>query len=667
MKLNPTLKAKIQNPLLKSLCCVALNRGLRSVLLFDSSPRGLQQVAGILASLLKVTTGCEKVVPVKLGTFESEDDLWGQIGLGSELEKQALKWQSGLLGEAENTNEIRLVIIPDLTQLSLAAMRACVVLIGANVAHLERHGQKKSWQPDLCWLVVCSSQKEEIGKISPHLLDRFALRLNGQIKDNGDRVTEIQKLLDDEGLQQQLLFQERGIEPELEQWLTQVRSSQPEMTLPAKERILDYSSPSKVYHRREIALARFSSTYVQLEEETQVTVAHVDKVAKIMGLKLEQNPKNNGMDTPIDPNPNTSDIPTPDSGRPLSAKIPVYQSIKPPSSFSNISLPEIEPLPKIEPLKNPYIEDNAPMEREIASLKLPPRRFKSKTIARGTIIGVEKTTTAQDLAIVRTLLEAAKFKKIRQKNIAPPQTLLKSDPPQPPLIRGENQKLKILPTDLYRHRRAPVAEQMLMLLLDYTCLEYCQWEEQLFPYISWAYTQRASVGLIQVGIAPDSILFKGDESKFKINPEELRAKKISAQSILVPSLSIALDVEKTKKGKATPLAHGLDLTLQTLRHALQHGRNIRQKAILVVISDGRGNVPLEASHLGKIKPPVGRKGVEDALEVARKISNLDNVETVLLNPQSKQYPELPLLLAKALGAKVVPIPPVETWEVEEWE
>jgi magnesium chelatase subunit D len=208
---------------------------------------------------------------------------------------------------------------------------------------------------------------------------------------------------------------------------------------------------------------------------------------------------------------------------------------------------------------------------------------------------------------------------------------------------------------------------MLMMLLDYTCLESCQWEEQLFPYISWAYTQRASIGIMQVGIATDSTILKEEELKLSINFEELRAKKISAQNVLVPSINIALDLEKTKKGKATPLAHGFDLTLQTLRHALQHGRNTIQKAVLVVISDGRGNVPLEASHLGEIKPPVGRKGFEDALEIAQKIGNLDNVEVVFLNPQSKQYPDLPLSLAKELRAKVVAIPPLETWEVVEWE
>jgi magnesium chelatase subunit D len=62
---------------------------------------------------------------------------------------------------------------------------------------------------------------------------------------------------------------------------------------------------------------------------------------------------------------------------------------------------------------------------------------------------------------------------------------------------------------------------------------------------------------------------------------------------------------------------------------------------------------------------VGRKGFEDALEIAQKIGNLDNVDAVFLNPQRKQYPDLPLLLAQALGAKVVAIPPLETWEVAE--
>lgn len=653
----------IQSSLMKSLCCVALNSKLRSILLFDISMNNLQQVAGILVSLLKVTTESEIVVPLKLGTFESEDDLWGQVWLGDELEKQAFSWQFGLFSSADNTNEIKLVIIPDLTKLSLAAMRACVVLMGADVAHLERHGQQKSWQPNFCWLVGCSSQNEEIGKISPHLLDRFALRLNVQIENNDNRVTQIQKLLNSQEKPQELLFEEREIEPELKEWLREIRSCLPSMTPSAFERILDYTSESNIYHRREIALARFASTYAQLEAANSVTINHVNKVARIMGLKLEINdidksiksnsfnPQSERKVTDLEPliSPELSEIKDEYlSNNP--PEIPVYKPqasdfFRDPDSAETTRL-TITSLPEITPLENPYIEDIAPLEREIDSLKLPTHRSQYKTIYRGTIIGVEKTTNAHDLAIVRTLLEAAKFHKIRQKN------------------QGNNDhKLKILPSDLYRYRRASVAEQMFMLLLDYTCLEYCQWEEKLLPYFSWAYSQRASVGLIQVGIAPNSIVLDNNQSNVTINPAELRAKKISGQNILVPTIAMGLDLEKTKKGKATPLAHGLDLALKTLRHALQHGKNTVQKAVLVVVSDGRGNVPLEASHVGKIKLPVGKKGVEDALEVAEKISNLANLETIFLNPQSKQYPDLPLLLAKALGAKILSIPPVENWEI----
>jgi len=56
--------------------------------------------------------------------------------------------------------------------------------------------------------------------------------------------------------------------------------------------------------------------------------------------------------------------------------------------------------------------------------------------------------------------------------------------------------------------------------------------------------------------------------------------------------------------------------------------------------------------------------VEDALQVAQAIRRLDKVKAIVLDPQPRQYPDLPLELAKALGAKVVLIPPIETWEVE---
>ena len=184
-------------------------------------------------------------------------------------------------------------------------------------------------------------------------------------------------------------------------------------------------------------------------------------------------------------------------------------------------------------------------------------------------------------------------------------------------------------------------------LLDYTCLQECNWQEALLPYLQWAYVERASVCLVQVG-AVDA-------------QDELRAEKREADNILVPDIRNRLEIDR---GKATPLAHGLDLALQTLRHVLQHGRSAVQQAVLVVISDGRGNVPLEASRAGRVVPPVGKWGIEDALQVARQIEALKGVESVVLNPQPKYYADLPVKLAQALGAKIAEIPSQKAWEVE---
>jgi magnesium chelatase subunit D len=189
---------------------------------------------------------------------------------------------------------------------------------------------------------------------------------------------------------------------------------------------------------------------------------------------------------------------------------------------------------------------------------------------------------------------------------------------------------------------------MLMMVLDYTCLRDRNWQESLLPYLTWAYVERACICLIQVGAA---------EAK-----HELRAVRIEAQNVLVPRINAGLE---SGRGRATPLAHGLELALQTLRHALQHGRSKVKQAVLVVITDGRGNVPLEASRVGDIGAflPVKQRGIEDALQVAAQIGELDGVKAYLLNPQPKIYADLPLQLAEKLGAGVLAIPEMELVEV----
>ena len=166
----------------------------------------------------------------------------------------------------------------------------------------------------------------------------------------------------------------------------------------------------------------------------------------------------------------------------------------------------------------------------------------------------------------------------------------------------------------------------------------------MLPHLRQAYVDRATVCIVQVG------------AKETQTSSELGARHITVSSVLDPRLGAALGAEH---GRATPLAHGLDLAYQVLLKTLRHGRSSVQQAHLVVVSDGRGNVPLSASRAGEVNEPVGRKGVEDALEIAKRISCMPDVHRTLLDPQPLQHAELPVALADALGADIVPIPLLE--------
>jgi magnesium chelatase subunit D len=220
-----------------------------------------------------------------------------------------------------------------------------------------------------------------------------------------------------------------------------------------------------------------------------------------------------------------------------------------------------------------------------------------------------------DLALTGTLLEAAKFQAIRRKN------------------RPEAQGILFSASDLRAYRRAAPPERLLVLVIDFTSLAGWDWGAAVLPFLKTAYTQRAAVCVVQVGAADAE--------------HELSARRVLGRNVLSAAVNLALASER---GKATPLAHGLELALETLRHALRHGRGTALQAQLVVVTDGRGNVPLEASRLRAITAPVSDEGVKDALAVAEKLRALDRVESVLIHPSPRFYPELPSTLAAALGA-----------------
>ncbi|MBD2101785.1 hypothetical protein [Leptolyngbya sp. FACHB-261] len=595
--------------LAKGLACSVLEPGLRSILLFDNSLSLFQAAADQLAAMLEGVTG-QMPRTIVLGSTETEDSLWGTLGFQQGFQ---LGVKPGRLVPFQGDARPQLILIPDLARISLPTARACVMHVGADVATLQRHGQNVVWAPDLYWVAGCA--RGEVGEISPHLLDRFALRLLAPDTHPLNTILGIDDWTIGKSQRHQLLEA-----PEMDaiyKLLSQATGQLPVLLPETLAYILSHlnhlNKSSSSITRRELALARLSRALACLSRDQVVSTAHVDEAADLIGLR-------SGISQVVVPKKEAS------AKKPQKAKKNNQLSEVSSSTGSSepvdsaleeqvFSADTEEVFPTSPVPADPYPEDTALVSREIDPLQLPPNRYHAIRAIEGPAIGTKRATSLHDIALVSTILEAAKFQKVRSAYISDPCTF------------------QISRADLRSYLRAPIPMQMLVLVIDYTCLHDCDWQEALLPHLSWSYIVRASVSIIQVGAAGAK--------------ERLRAEQITARNLLSPRINAAL---REKGGTATPLAHGLDLAIRTLRTALQHGRNRLQQARLVVISDGRGNVPLEASHAGIITHPVSREGINDALKIARQLRALNNMESFFLNPQPQQHTDLPIMLAETMGA-----------------
>jgi magnesium chelatase subunit D len=206
--------------------------------------------------------------------------------------------------------------------------------------------------------------------------------------------------------------------------------------------------------------------------------------------------------------------------------------------------------------------------------------------------------------------------------------------------RREDGRLLISPADLRAHRRAPEPGRLLVLVLDHTCRRDWDWMPALTPYVRWAYAARAAVCVVDVGLARAR--------------HELRAQAYATASLRDRRVAASLERDPDgAAGRATPLAHAIELAGRELRRRVQHGRAAVEQAWLVVASDGRGNVPLAASLAGEVRGRVAREGVADALAAATRIRHLPRVASVVVSPGGPPYRRLAFDLADALGGTVV--------------
>ncbi|MCX4971459.1 magnesium chelatase [Streptomyces sp. NBC_00620] len=562
--------------------CAALDPGLGGVLLFDLEPRLVEPVSRLFAAILG--SPADTPVPrIPLGAATRDEDLWSRSRLERYLDGVAFTVGPGPL--LDSAGPPPLAVVPDLTTLSVAGMRAAVQLIGSDVVSVEQPGLRLAIRPQARWLAVCRS--EDAGRVTPHLLDRFAVRLSVP-----------------------------GLHAVPDEWPPE--AARPTVlaatTDEAVDRVQEILGPG-AGPRRSLALARLARALAPLDGQPEVTARHCEEAARLIGLPVTDSAAVDDSADSEAPAP----LPPPPLPRPHgSHRGGRREQRRTPGEEQPLLAPGdpvgVGPTPAVT-LGMPYPEDEAAVLREFMPLRNPWQRRSGPASTRGPVVGTRRARDLRDLALVRTVREAAVHQRIRG-----------------------NTRFTVAPVDLHSRLRAPAPERLLTLLLDHTCRGDWDWQDALTPFLQWAYTARAAAHVIEVGGADAA--------------DELRAESFAARGVLDPRVLAAL---YRPKGRATPLAHGIEQAAQVLRAAFRRQGSALAEAWLVVVTDGRGNVPLLASHTGRLHGPVATAGVEDSLTAAAPISAMDRsrLRVAVVDAARSPYGDLPFALAETLGATVV--------------
>ncbi|GAA4817855.1 magnesium chelatase [Streptomyces ziwulingensis] len=595
--------ADLMRRLTHALVCAAADPALSGVLLLDLEPRLVAPVARLFTHLLAGSAEAARP-PVVLGAADRDEDLWTRTRLRQDTHGITFSTEPGPLvdtdtdtGTGTGGGPAPLVVVPDLARLSVTGMRAAVQLLGADVAVVERTGLRRTLRPRARWLAACRSA--DAGRLSRHLLDRFAVRLSAAEL----RLPPPDELFD--ALPAAWRAAGRGVAPV-------------PVTDEALTRVRELLGPNAGV-RRELALGRLARTVAALDGAPAASDGHGETAARLIGLTVSEPPRGpqDGPAPPDDGEPPPGGAPRTVSARHRGERDDRHRARRPGTLLESGPAEGVGSAPGPVPAGpgGPFPEDEAAGPRDFVPLRAPGRRTSGPAAARGTVIGTRRATDLRDLAWVRTVREAAVHQRLRRTD-----------------------RFTVSPVDLHGNVRAGAPERVLVILLDHTCRgDDWDWQDALTPFLQWAYTSRATVQVIEVGAADAA--------------DELRAGSFAARSVLDPRVLAAL---YRPAGRATPLAHGVELAAQALRRTFrQHGTGPAE-AWLVVVTDGRGNVPLRASHSGRLTGEVAAAGVEDTVEAAARIGAMDRtrLHVAVVDAAREPYGDLPFVLADSLGATV---------------
>lgn len=576
--------------------CLAAEPRLGGVLFYDLDPSLLPPLARRLAEALPGPPAT-----VVLGPGSGDAGLWVRTRLAEDAGGRVLRMEPGPLAAEHGA----VVIVPGLGQADPVAARTIVTMAGADTAAVEMQGFSRRWAPRTWWLAA--ARRDEVANLSAHLLDRFPIRvdaagLHAEWAPAAGAAAWPTLAAEEAALLRALPPLRPGPAPA------------PALTPDALRRVVALVRPGPS-RRRDLALARIARMIAGLAGAGAAGPVHVDEAAMLLGIVAAV------------PEPPAAPVSEPPSRRPG----PVPAPPRPPRAGGRPAPPGPGareaaartggpvPLPGAAPDPWPYPEDDPAALPRLGALRIPAGRRTRAGRLRGRPLGVQPAPDLRDVAIVATVVEAVKFQRVRRAN-------------RPDAGPG----LLISPGDLRRPRRQPEPGAVLVLVLDHSCWRDWDRAPGLAAFLRDAHRDDASVSVIELGHAD--------------SPAELSAVRYRARTLLDPRVAASL---RRAPGRATPLAHGVELAVSELRRLLRRGP---APVSLVVATDGRGNVPLDDSQLGEVRDPVRDRGVRDALAAAAPLRTLPGVRAVVLAPDSGVYGGLPFDLADAMGGSVLLAP-----------
>ncbi|GAA0419647.1 magnesium chelatase [Actinoplanes capillaceus] len=579
---------------LEVLRCMAIDSRIGGVLLLDLDPMLLRP----LGSWLLEAAGGSSGRLVSLGPWHTDDDLL----LGLRFVGGSVQPRPGLLAESDDP-AAPVIVVPDLAHTSLAVQRAAVALIGSEIATAERHGASITWSPRARWLAA--GDRADGASLSAHLLDRFPIRCDGTRLNTLLAEAEIRLAADSRGLDEVIgdLLGPVGPIP--------VRRPVP-LSAAALDRVvaLGRTGPGK---RRTLTLGRMSRALALLGDRAEVSAEDVDQAADLMGIIAV---------TPAAAEPAPGGAPDPGRGRETAQALDrPAERTGPAAHPAMLTDRQVVPAPGdtldpadlyADPKPILYPEDDPEALPSPEPLRLPPPSRIRRNGTAGAVLGSEPTRGLDDLAVVPTLLTALRFRPVR------------------------DGRLQFRPGDLRRHRRRPEPASALILVLDHSCLRAWKADAAMAPFLRWAFRQRATVSVVEFGHADAA--------------DPLQATRYRVRDIADPRVAASLNREP---GRASPLAHAMDLAVAEAQRLARRNRSPVDDALVLVVTDGRGNVPLHMSLGEPAGGPVGRRGVDDTIGVADGLRTIRGVRSVVLAPDVAACPDLPWAVADAMGGTVL--------------